>query len=95
VKAYQSSVKMGLETLPLCERMVASYIDVTLEHRFITQLQRMLPDFRASVVSQDFGMDATFTLKLPEASIAPLTKILVDLTAGGVLIEEKEKPAGR
>jgi uncharacterized YigZ family protein len=94
VKAYQSSVKMGLETLPLCERMVASCIDVTLEHRFITQLRRMLPDYRASIVAQDFGMDATFTLKLPEASISPLSKILVDLTAGGVLIEERDKPAG-
>ena len=87
VRAYQGTLKLALETLPTEERLVAAQMRVTLEHRFVTQFLRMLPERRASVVSSDFGMDAEYLLKLPAAQIEPFSKELTELTAGSVLIE--------
>ncbi len=88
VKAYSSSVKQGLETLPLCERMIVEKLSFTVEHKFIGQIQRLLPDYRAKIIHQEFLMDVTMELALPEQLIDQLKEKLINLTAGAILFEE-------
>ena len=93
VRAYQGTLKLALETLPTAERLIAAHMRVTLEHRFVTQLLRLLPQYRATPVESEFGMDAEYLLRLPAAAIEPLSRELTELTAGSVLIEIPEEPA--
>lgn len=88
VKAYQSSVKLGLENLPLCDRMIASEVSVGLGHRFVTPLLRMLPDYRASVVEQRFEAEAFFKIKLPEDRIEKFFKALEEVTSNSASVKK-------
>lgn len=91
VKAYQSSVRQALETLPTCEKVVVSSMRVTVEHKFLTLITRMLPEFRAYIKKQDFGMDVVLDIELPECEVDAFSSRLVNLTSGGVLIEPEEE----
>lgn len=86
VRAYQGMVKLGLETLPTREHMIPARIEVVLDYPHINAFQRLLPDYRASVASETFGVDATFELLLPDDSILPFEAALTELTDGAVLI---------
>lgn len=86
VKAYQSSVKLGLETLPLCESMTASEISVRIGHRFVTPFFRMLPDYRASVVDQQFEAEASFRIRLPENKFESFARALEEMTSDTAVI---------
>lgn len=90
VRAYQDMVRLGLETLPTREHMITTRLRVTLDYSRLTLFHRMLPDFRASIESEDFATDATFELSLPEGNVPALTTALMDLTDGLVLIETEE-----
>ena len=65
----------------------------TLKLALETQLLRLLPQYRATPVESEFGMDAEYLLRLPAAAIEPLSRELTELTAGSVLIEVPEEPA--
>ena len=49
-------------------------------------LRRLLPDYRATVASENFGVDATYELLLPDQNILALETALTELTDGAVLI---------
>ena len=91
VRAYQGMVKLGLETLPTREHMIASRLEVILDYPHITLFRRMLQDYRASVIEEDFGVDATYRLLLPSQNIEALEKALMELTEGAVLISRLDQ----
>ena len=91
VRAYQGMVKLGLETLPTREHMIASRLEVILDYPHITLFRRMLQDYRASVIEENFGVDATYRLLLPSQNIEALEKALMELTEGAVLISRLDQ----
>lgn len=91
VRAYQGMVKLGLETLPTREHMIASRLEVILDYPHITLFRRMLQDYRASVIEENFGVDATYRLLLPSQNIEALKKALMELTEGAVLISRLDQ----
>ena len=86
VRAYQGMVKLGLETLPTREHMIPARVEVVLNYPHITVFRRLLPDYRATVASENFGVDATYELLLPDQNIPALETALTELTDGAVLI---------
>ena len=86
VRAYQGMVKLGLETLPTREHMIPARVEVVLDYPHITVFRRLLPDYRATVASENFGVDATYELLLPDQNIPALETALTELTNGAVLI---------
>ena len=90
VRAYQGMVKLGLETLPTREHMIPDRLEVVLDYPHITLFRRMLPDYRASVDMEEFGVDATYQLLLPDQNIEALEKALIELTDGAVLVTRIE-----
>lgn len=86
VKAYQGSVKEALETLPTCERMIAAYLSIGLEHRYLPKLMHILPRYRASVEKENFAEIAYLDLRLPQHEAEPLLRELSDLTKGGLRV---------
>lgn len=91
VRAYQGSVKLGLETLPLRERVPSQVIRITLEHRFVNIALRAFEDAHARIRDKFFDMDVTFELEVPNATADALISNLTEKTAANLLIEREEK----
>lgn len=91
VRAYQGLVKLGLESLPLRERVPSQIVRITLEHRFVNIALRAFEDARAMIRTKDFGMDVTFELDVPDDTIDALIATLTEKTAANLLVEREEK----
>lgn len=87
VKAYQSSVKMALETVPLREKVKTKRVKFSIEHRFVNQVLRKLEETESRILSKEFGMDADFEVEISENRIDRFLKELNDLTSGALLVE--------
>lgn len=94
VRAYSDGVKLALKTLPLAEHRVTLDLDVVIPYTFVTPLQRMLPEYEAEVLSENYGADVSYRLRLPEEYVAPFTEALIGLTNGAALIEPIESGDG-
>ena len=92
VKAYQSSVRQALETLPTCEKVIVRSLKVTVEHKFLALILRALPGFRGTIKCQEFGMDVMLEIEMPEQEIEKFSSMLNNMTSGAVLIELQEEP---
>lgn len=92
VKAYQSSVKQALEQLPTCKKVLLTPVQITIEHRFVSSLLRILPSLGASLAKQEYGMDVLLTVNVPLSSIDILEDRVKDITSGSYLLET---PLGR
>ena len=86
VRAYQGMVQLGLETLPTREHMIPARIEVVLDYPHITVFRRLLPEYRATVAAETFGVDASYELLLPDQNIPALEAALTELTDGAVLV---------
>jgi putative IMPACT (imprinted ancient) family translation regulator len=49
---------------------------------YVTPLERLLPEFEATVVSRDFAADVTWQIQAPEEQIERLAAALVELSRG-------------
>lgn len=87
VKAYQSSVKLALADLPVCEKVIASELRVMVGHRFVTPFFKILPKFKASVVDQRFELEAFFRIRIPENQIENFRTVLEEMTSKTARIE--------
>jgi len=94
VKAYSDGVKLALETLPLAEHRVTADLEVVIPYTFVTPLQRMLSDYEARILNEEYGADASYRLRLPEEHVAPFTEALIGLTNGAALVESVEEGDG-
>ena len=88
VRAYQGLVKLGLETLPITERVPSDRIKLTLEHSFVNIALREFENHQARILEKEFAMDATFTLSVPQTQSKTLIDVLTQKTSGGLLIEK-------
>ncbi len=87
VKAYQSSVKQALDTLPVTDKAILAKVIVTVGFKFISQLQNLLPKFEAAIEQQNFAADAVFVIKLPTSQVDGFVSALTNITAGSAVIE--------
>lgn len=88
VRAYSGGVKLALATVPLTQHIPRLDLLVVLDYAAVTPLQRLLPEFEAEIVAQDYAAEVTWHLRLPVAQAAGLQQRLVELTNGAVLIEQ-------
>lgn len=92
VKAYSGGVQLGLQALPVVEKVAMVEVMVVIDYSAVTPFQRLLPDFEVEVVQQEFAADATFVLKLPEEKVDALSARIVELTNGLALVERASQP---
>ncbi len=87
VKAYQSSVKQALDTLPVTDKAILAKVIVTVGFKFISQLQNLLPKFEAVIEQQNFASEAVFNIKLPASRVEGFVSAITNATAGSAVIE--------
>ncbi|WP_338668765.1 YigZ family protein [Pseudodesulfovibrio methanolicus] len=89
VRAYGGMVNLGLETLPLRDRVVTKRLGVSLPYPAVTLFKRLLPDFEAEVTEEAFSDVAGFGVELPEEHVDPFSDAVAELTGGRAEIHEK------
>lgn len=87
VRAYSGGVQLALASLPTVERVPATLLDVLLDYGAVTPFQRMLPEYEAVVVEQEFGVDAAFRIKLPLSQVDAFRSAIIEMTHGQALVE--------
>lgn len=85
VRAYSGGVKQALETLPLAEHRPMVDLAIVVEYSVLAQIQRLLPEYEAEIVAQDYAADVSLRIHLPESRSDALQQALLELTAGAVL----------
>jgi len=93
VKAYSGGVQLALEKLPTVERIPSAELAVVFGYPAVTPFQRMLPDFEAETLAEEYGVDVTVRVKLPLEQIEPFTRAMQELTNGDALIEIERQDA--
>lgn len=86
VRAYSGGVKLVLETLPLAEHRPTVELSIVIEYGVLAQVQRLLPEYEAEITAQDYAVDVSLQVRLPETQAQPLQHALMELTGGAVLI---------
>jgi uncharacterized YigZ family protein len=87
VKAYSGGVQLALSDLPTVERVSKSRLEVVTDYSAITLFKRMLPDYEAELLSEEYSADATFRLQLPNEHVGPFSDAITSLTNGLALID--------
>ncbi len=86
VRAYQSSVADNLSTLPRCERVNKINLQISIGYPHVDKLRRLLPNFEANVLNEEFSTQADFLLSLPEEHEHSFKQALTNATDGTVKI---------
>ena len=87
VKAYSGGVQFALETLPLIEKVPKAELLVVIDYTNVTPVQRMLPDYEASFLGEEYAIDVTYHLEIPVEHVERFTADLAELTNGQALVE--------
>lgn len=87
VKAYSGGVQYALESLPTVEKIPMTTMLVMVDYSTVTPLQNLLPDFEASIIREDFAVDVTFTIQMPEEQSSSFRDVVTNLTNGNAIIE--------
>jgi uncharacterized YigZ family protein len=90
VKAYSGGVQFALESLPLIEKVPKGRLVLMVDYAAVTPLKRLLPDYEVETLDEEYAVDVTYTVQLPESQMAAFTDAVVSLTNGQALIEQIE-----
>ena len=80
VRAYGGGVKAVLAELSVVEKVSLTTVLAAGPYRWVTPVERLLPDFEAAVVEQEFAADVTWRISLPDERAAALAATLVELS---------------
>ena len=86
VKAYTSSVKLALETMPKAEKVSWVYLQVVLNYSFVSAFERIMPTHEVEVLQKAFTDVVTFQIRLPQENRVQFCKAIVDVSSGSVQI---------
>lgn len=91
VRAYQGSVKLGLESLPVTLREEMVRYVISIEPHQVSDFQHFLDAARGRVLSSDFRFDATFEVAVPSDTADGFARHLTEATSGEALIDRMDE----
>jgi uncharacterized YigZ family protein len=89
VRAYSGGVKLALAGLPIAQYVPMTVLEVTVSYAGVAALRRLLPQFEAALLHEDYAADVTVRLQLPGDRSAAFGAALTELTNGEALVEIK------
>jgi putative IMPACT (imprinted ancient) family translation regulator len=87
VKAYTGGVQLALASLPTVERSPCAQVAVVFDYGAITLLKRLLPDYEAEVLEEEYAADVTYRLCLPSQHVDAFGSAIASLTNGQAVFE--------
>lgn len=88
VKAYSGAVQEALSTLQTVERVETVDVQFEVSYAQVGAVMQVLPTVPAEVLAQEFGVDASFVVRVPREQIPHLRSVIQDLTRGAAHFEE-------
>lgn len=88
VRAYSGCVQHALATLPVTERVELVAVRVVVDYPRVAAVQQLFAPFEVQVVSQDFGSDARYELRLPAGNLERFRQAVLDATRGQARLGE-------
>ena len=82
VRAYTCGVQLALAESMLVPRIDWRGCMVTLDYPLLEQVRRMLPQFEAEVLGEEFAADVRLKLRLPVEQADGFNAAIVELSAG-------------
>jgi len=82
VKSYGGSVQQALATLPTVERVDTIDLRFAVGHAQVGAVLQALPTLTAELLSQQYGADAAFVVRLPVEQRPALEALVAHLTRG-------------
>lgn len=86
VRAYAAMARLGLDGLPLRQRIVPARVSVVLAHGRAGALRRLLPAYEAAILSEVHGADVECIIGLPVEHSAAFMAAVIDMAAGEALV---------
>ena len=87
VRAYQGSVKQGIDSLPVVLREDMQRFVVSIEPHQVSDFQHFLAEAKGRVLTSDFRFDATFEVEVPKPHAQTFADRMMEVTAGEALID--------
>jgi uncharacterized YigZ family protein len=87
VRAYSGGVQLALETLPVAEKVARVTVVAVIEYGALSSVRRLLPEYEAEVLAEEFAADVSLQLLVPEEAADGLANALIDVTNGQALVE--------
>ena len=87
VKAYSGGVQLALATLPKGEHVPRADIQIVIDYSVVTPFQRLLDEFETEILEQEFGLDVSYTIRLPKEETEAFAVAVTELTSGQALWE--------
>lgn len=85
-RAYSGLVNLALEALERSEKVDTVRLRAEFDYPAVTLAKRLLPDFEAELVEEQYTERVAFVLELPEERAEALTAALTELTDGRAVI---------
>lgn len=87
VKAYSGGVQLALAGLPTLERVPKTDVTLLVDYSAVTLLKRLLPDYEAELLGEEYAADVTYRLRLPSEQLPGFDAAVSELTNGQALLE--------
>ena len=87
VRAYQGSVKQGLDSLSVVLREDMQRFVVSIEPHQVSDFQHFLAEAKGRVLTSDFRFDATFEVEVPKPHAQTFADRMMEVTAGEALVD--------
>ena len=91
VRAYSGMVKLGLETLPIKEKITPVFVEVIIDYSNVTLFKRMLSEYEAKIIHETFTADVRFEVAMPKEHMEWFIAAVVEMTNGEALVDVLEK----
>ncbi len=82
VRAYTGAVQRALATMVVGERVDRTEITLIVEYSRVDAIQQLFGAFEVEIVSQAFGTDARYDLRLPSGRVEAFRAAVFDATRG-------------
>ncbi len=90
VHAYQGTVKLGLEGLPLCQKVPEARMLVSVEQSQSALFMRALGHAGGRILTSDLRFDAAYEVLVPERAAPAFEAEILRETSGSALVERLE-----
>jgi uncharacterized YigZ family protein len=87
VKAYSGGVRLALQTLSTVELIPLAVVSLVVDYSVVTPLNRLLGDFSAELLAEEYAADVSYRIRLPADSSDDFIARIVDMTNGNALVE--------
>lgn len=90
VRAYSGGVKSAIADLPTKMLIATTVLVMTIDYPSVDPTKRILSDYEARVLSEDYETRVTLEIELPEEHAGDLSDAVFGLTRGTAVIERRD-----